>query len=157
MDKFFKDSTYFYKEVLKPLSHIRSNYDLIWDYDDNKYLEEGDSYAKEWNELIVELSNIESPERYHDHEDRLCEYVSASLNWNIKKIRGRWITNDYAHLLELGGFSDVDERELCLAAAGRVKVARQFGQNHYDDMEEGHRSILGAVITNILFHRSNRS
>ena len=41
--------------------------------------------------------------------------------------------------LEQGGFSDDDQQNLLIAAAGRIKVAIDYNQLHFDDMEKGHQ------------------
>jgi hypothetical protein len=142
------------REVLRPLSHIHANWELTWDDATQQYREEENSYARKLNELIEELENATPPAKYHDSEDRLAEYVLKHLNWKIKKAGNRWIGADYAAIIEQGGFHDIDEKELVLAAAGRIHSAIGFGQSHYDDMEESHRRMLAAVMSVILYHRT---
>ena len=156
MKSFFADSgaDCLDREVLRPLSHIHANWELTWDDAAQRYREEEDSYARELNKLIEELDNAAPPAKYHDNEDRLAEYVRKHLNWNIQKVGNRWIGEDYAAILEQGGFHDIDEKELVMAAAGRIHAAIAFGQSHYDDMEESHRRMLAAVISVILYHRT---
>ena len=155
MKSFFADSgaDYLDREVLRPLSHIHANWELTWDEESQKYCEEEDSFAHKLNELIEELENATPPAKYHDNEDRLAEYVRKHLNWNIKKVGKRWIGEDYAAIIEHGGFHDIDEKELVMAAAGRVHAAIRFGQQHYDEMEKSHRRMLAAVMSVILYHR----
>lgn len=142
--------------VLKQLEHIHGNWELIWDHYEDKYLEEDDSYAALLNELIDELGSVNPPQKYHDNEDRLAEYVKSSHNWNIKKVGNRWEGGDYINILEQGGFQDDDEKELVLAASGRIMAARDRGQIHFDDMEKSHKKILAGVLAIILYHRSDR-
>jgi hypothetical protein len=141
--------------VLRPLSHITLNWELTWDHATQQYEPEADSFASILNKTITDLAVIDPPERYHDHEDRLAEYVIANLGWPIRKERGRWVGADYHSILEQGGFEDIDQIELLRAAAGRVHAALERQQMHFDDMEESHQRMLGAVLTIILYHRGN--
>lgn len=152
---FFSWSDLFDYMVTRQLSHIKGNWELTWDHAEKEYEPEEDSYAEKINELVEELSKLDPPSRYHDNEDRLAEYCKESLNWNIKKVGGRWVGSDYASILEQGGFKDIDETNLCIAACGRVKAALDRGQMHFDDMEEFHRKMLSDVVAIILYHRSD--
>lgn len=154
MKSFFGNSDLFDHQVVRPLSHILPNWELTWDANADKYVEEDDSYAKLLNELIEELGVTVSPVKYHDNEDCLAEYVKKSLNWKIYKKGNRWVGMDYFSILEQGGFQDFNQRELLLAAAGRIKAAKDRKQRHYDEMEKSHREMLAAVITIILYHRT---
>ena len=140
--------------ALRPLSHIRHDWELLWDSENDRYLHETDSYAELLNDLIDELGTVSPPAKYHDNEDRLAEYTRDRLGWPIHKQGGRWVGADYESILEQGGFDDIDEEDLVLAAAGRIKAAQAHGQNHFDQMEEGHQRMLAAVIAIILYHRS---
>jgi len=155
MFSFFTQSDIFDHEALRPLSHIRGNWELIWDHKRGRYLEEEDSYANVVNSLLQELEQCNPPARYHDNEDRLAEYVVEHLKWPVKKIGNRWVGMDYESILEQGGFHDLNEANLVLAAAGRICAARSRGQRHFDDMEESHQHMLAAVITIILYHRTD--
>jgi hypothetical protein len=137
--------------VLRPLSHAKANWELVWDGD--QYEPEEDSYAEDINSLIDDLGKLTPPRKYHDNEDRLAEYVKARTNWNVRKVGNRWVGSDYDHILEVGGFNDADQRDLMLAAAGRIQAAVERNQLHFDEMEEGHQKILAAVLTIILYHR----
>jgi hypothetical protein len=141
--------------VTRQLSHIRGNWELTWDHDEEKYEPEEESYAEIINDLIIELSELDPPLKYHDNEDRLAEYCKSTLKWNINKVGNRWVGSDYASVLEQGGFNDLDQKNLCLAACGRVKAALNRGQEHFDDMEEFHRKMLANVLAIILYHRSH--
>jgi len=152
---FFSRSYYLDKEVLRPLSHIMGNWELTWDAEEQKYVEEEGSYAGLLNQLIVEIGKAHPPKRYHDNEDRLGEYVQKHLNWGILKKGKWWIGCDYVSLIQQGGFGDTDQADMFLAAAGRIHAAKKRGQLHYDVMEESHRRILGVVITAILYHRTH--
>lgn len=152
---FFKRSDYLDHMVLRPLSHILPNWELSWDFDKNKFKHEEDSYAEMLNDLIAELDKTSPPSKYHDNEDFLAEYVKENLNWNIEKVGNRWICGDYTSLLEQGGYGDIDEKNLVKSAAGRIQAAQKFGQDHFDDMEEGHRKILAYVLAIILYHRTD--
>lgn len=152
--EFFGGSNLFDYMITRQLSHIRGNWELTWDHKKEQYEPEEESYAGLINELVIELSKLDPPEIYHDNEDRLAEYCKASLNWDIKKVGNRWVGSDYSSVLEQGGFKDWDQKNLCLAACGRVKAALSRGQMHFDDMEESHRKMLADVLAIILYHRS---
>ncbi len=152
---FFAQSDDFDHFVLRPLTHIRGaeNWELSWDAEGQAYVAEDNRLAQLLNELIEELEQSSPPARYHDNEDRLAEFVIKSLKWPIRKIDGRWVGADYAVILEHGGYDDSDQRDLVLAAAGRIRAAFEANQHHFDDMEESHRRMLAAVISVILYHR----
>ena len=139
--------------VTKQLSHIRANWEIEWNHEQKCYDPETDSYAEMINDLIVELSLIKPPKKYHDTEDHLAELCKAKLNWNIQKVKGRWEGGDYISILEQGGFYDINENLLCLAVCGRIKAALSRGQMHFDDMEEFHRKIIADLLATILYHR----
>lgn len=153
IEDFFYNSAFLDIYVLKPLSHIRENWDLSWDPDVKRYIIEEDSFGKEINELITELEITPHPEDYHKNEDILAEYIVEKLNWDIVKIKNRWTNADYKGILEQGGFGDIHEKNLVLAVAGRISTAIKFGQNHFDKMEEGHSIILSNIMSIILYHR----
>ena len=111
---FFKRSDILDYLTLRQLSHIKQNWELMWDDDEARYEPEADSYAEKLNQLIIELGQIDPPKKYHKNEDCLAEYVIANLNWKIKKLHGRWIGEDYAAILEQGGFNDIAEKNLLL-------------------------------------------
>jgi hypothetical protein len=94
------------------------------------------------------------PKRYHDNEDVLANHVIETMKWPIRKEKGRWIGADYHSILEQGGFQDVDQKELIAAAAARIRAAIMCGQKHFDQMEESHQKMLSAVLSTILYHRS---
>ena len=142
-------------EVLKPLDHIKSNWDVTWDSSKRQYEPEDNSFAEQLNQLIEDVATTAPPSRYHDNEDILAEYVIKRLKWQIRKERGRWERIDYESILEQGGFDDVNQAELLTAATGRIYAAFKFGQTHYDEMESWHRRMLGAILTIILYHRFN--
>lgn len=154
MTPFFAKSSYLDMEVLRPLSHILPYWELTWDHAEEQYSEEDESYAAVLNLLIVELSTATPPVKYHDHEDRLAQYVIKHLRWPISKVGKRWAGEDYAAIIEQGGSHDINEGDLILAAAGRIQAAIARGQLRYDDMEESHRIMLGAVLSVILYHRT---
>jgi len=149
---------FFYKSeeldyfVLKPLSHINSNWELSCDRM-NLYRHEDNSFAKLLNELIFELNSVVPYENYHDNEDFLAEYVKEHLNWNIKKIGKFWQGADYLSILEQGGFYDKHEKHLILALAGRIRISINYNQLTFDDMEKAHKKILANILSIILYHR----
>jgi hypothetical protein len=155
MDNVFANSDCLDHMVLRPLSHIRMNWELTWDRKAGTYFVEQDSCAGLLNNLLTELENSSPPSRYHDNEDCLAKFVVEHLKWPIKKIGNRWVGADYDSILEQGGFYDVDQTNLIFAAAGRILVAKRLGQTHFDEMEESHRRMLGAVLAIILYFRTD--
>ncbi len=153
VEDFFYDSVYLDMFVLKPLWIARGTWDLSWDNNTKRYKVEEDSFGNEINALITELEKINPPDNYHDNEDALAHYVKEKLNWGIRKINKRWTGSDYKVILEQGGFGDIDEQDLVLAASGRIHAAINYGQQHFDEMEEGHMIILSNILSIILFHR----
>jgi hypothetical protein len=151
---YFAESAILDHEVLRPLDHIFFDWELSWDNDKKKYDEEETTYAALLNELIEEIEQTAPPADYHESEDRLAKNVIRELKWNIRKEGQRWVGEDYILILEQGGFSDVNERDLVLAATGRVQAARKRGQNHFDEMEDRHRAMLSAIMVAILYHRT---
>lgn len=129
-------------------------WELTWDFEEEKYLEEEGSYAALLNELLKELENVTPPACYHDSEDRLAEYVLEHLKWPIYKVGTRWVGADYESVIEQGTFHDLNEQDLILAAAGRIRSALMRGQKHFDNMEPSHRRMLAAVLSVILFRRT---
>lgn len=150
---FFRNSELLDYLVLRPLSHIEPNWELTWDEESERYVLEDDSFADLLNALVEDLASCSPPVRYHDNEDRLAEHVKVKLGWNIKKVGVRWVGADYQSILEQGGFKDIDQSDLLQAAAGRIKAAVNRGQVCFDEMDESHRWILGAVLSIILYHR----
>ena len=158
---FFEPSDFMEHEVLRPLSHIRANWELQIDPETGRYLEEEDSFAALFNALVNELTTTQPPLRYHDNEDRLGEYVQKHLNWNIRKSGSTWVNQDgsrlhptdYLALMEQGGYDNRGIHNLVLAASGRVHAAIRRGQMHFDDMERSHQIILAGVLATILYHR----
>lgn len=150
---FFANSDSLDHMVLRPLSHIEGNWELSWDKANQCYITEEGSFAAMLNSLISELDQSGPPENYHDNEDSLAEYVIHTLKWSIHKVGGRWV-GDYQSILEQGGIGDANQKNLVLAAAGRILAARNYEQVHFDEMELGHQKMLGAVLSIILYHRS---
>jgi hypothetical protein len=139
MNDFFADSAYLDYMVLRPLSHIHMNWEFTWDRKTATYFVEEDSYAGLLNDLLAELENSSPPSRYHDNEDCLAKFVVENLKWPIKKKGNRWFGANYDSILEQGGFHDIHEANLILAAAGRIQVAKRLGQTHFDEMEKTHQ------------------
>jgi hypothetical protein len=148
-------------DVLRPLSHIRSNWEIRWDHDGQRYFTEDDSFAQELNETIERIAKTDPPTRYHDNEDRLAEFARDRLKWKIRKFGNRWANEsgkpwaiaDYAAALEQGGFSDIDAQHLFYTASGRVHAAIRRDQKHFDQMEDTHREMLGEILAIIIYHR----
>lgn len=139
--------------VLRPLSHITSSWEMTWDHAAAQYEPETGTFAADLNAVIENIATCPRPARYHDHEDRLAESVIRNLGWPIQKKGSRWVGADYASILEQGGFRDFAQADLLSAASGRVHAALSYGQNHIDSMEDGHRYILTALMTIIIYHR----
>ena len=147
---FFSNSEDVLDYVLKPLGHIRGNWDVIWDYDNDRYLEEEDSFGAEINTLITEISKVSPPKNYHKHEDKVAFFQSKT--WDFIQKNGRfWEGAEYSSILEQGSF--YDHEALVLSASGRIKAAIDRGQAHLDEMEEGHKRILCSILSIILYQR----
>ena len=152
---FFRNSELLDALALRQLAHINGNWELTWNEISEQYEPEDDSFASKVNDLIEELSALHPPLKYHDNEDRLAEHVVGRLGWNLKKVGKRWVGEDYPLVLEQGSFGISAQRDLLLAAAGRIKAAIVRRQLHFDDMEESHRKMLADVIAIILYHRAD--
>lgn len=150
---FFARSDYLDRMALRPLSHIAGAWDVRWDDEAGRYEPEEDSFAEDLNFVIDAIASTPRPVKYHDDEDVLAENVLRDLSWPIQKKGGRWIGMDYASILEQGSFRDYGQQRLMVAASGRVHAALDFGQVHFDEMEEGHMNMLAHLIAIILFHR----
>lgn len=154
MENFFANSALLEYFVTKPLSHIRNNWELTWKEETKCYEIEEDSYANDLNLLIQEIKNTPIPNSYHVNEDLLAEYVKNKLGWPIYKEGDRWMCDDYRAIINQGVFGPDGITNLLQAIAGRVCAARNHGQMHFDDMEQGHRLILGFAMATILYVRS---
>lgn len=152
---FFSNSEELEIYVTKQLAHIAPHWELTWNDDSDKYQEEDGSFAYELNKLIDELDKIKIQESYHENEDIVAGYVNTFLNWKIIKDGKKWIGADYNAILEQGGFHDLNQENLMLAVVGRIRTSYQFGQIGFDDMEDGHKKMLGDIIAIILYHRWN--
>lgn len=138
---------------LRPLDHIASSWEVVWDRDGLRCVSEEDSFAADLNLFIDEIAGAVRPTRYHEDEDALIEAYLGATKWPQQKKGNRWIVADYASLLEQAASADLHEARLVSAATGRVHAALDFGQMHFDNMEEGHRRILAQVVTIILYQR----
>lgn len=159
--QFFTASDFMEHELLRPLDHIRPNWELVIDPETGRYYDGEDSFAWLFNQLIDELELAKPPTRYHDSEDSLGEHVRKSLNWGIRKQGGNWVNangarlhpTDYLAMLEQGGFKTDGDSDLIEAVAGRIKAAIDRGQTHFDDVERSHQVVLAGVVGAILYHR----
>jgi len=147
---FFSNSEDVLDYVLKPLEHIRSNWDVIWDCDE--YLEEEDSFGAELNTLINEIAEAKAPVNYHEHEDKVALFQTKSWDF-IKKNGHFWEGAEYKSILEQGSFDDHGQKALVLSASGRIKAALDREQYHIDEMEDAHKMILCAILSIILYQR----
>lgn len=152
---FFRNSVLLDELALRQLSHVNGNWELTWDESMEQYEPEDDSYAIKVNELIKQLGSVVPPLKYHDNEDRLAEHMKGRHGWNVRKEGSRWVGADYPLVLEQGSFKDVGQRDLMLAAAGRIKAAMKRGQMHFDEMEECHQRMLADVLAIVLYHRTD--
>lgn len=153
--EYFENSDSLDYKVLRQLSHINMSWELIWDEEAKEYVREEGTFASILNDLIIEIAETIPPEKYHDNEDALAEYVITHLKWKIHKEGNRWVGEQYESILEQGGFADIDEKNLVQAAAGRIRAAIDRGQVHFDDMEESHQKMLAAVLAIVVYHRDN--
>ena len=148
---FFARSDYLDRMVMRPLSHITMNWEAIWDGD--RYQPENDSFAGDLNQIIEQIASSPRPKRYHDNEDRLAQRVLNELKWPIQKKGARWVGADYQSILEQGAFHDIGQKELGTAAAGRVHMALDYGQKHFDEMDDAHMTMLAALMTIMIYQR----
>lgn len=153
LKQFFAHSEYLDGMVLRPLSHITMNWEASWDCEESRYAPETESFAADLNEVIEQIAMSPRPARYHDHEDTLAEEVLTELHWPIQKKGGRWVGEDYQAILEQGAFSDVGQTDLAAAAAGRVHMAIDLGQSHFDEMDDAHMTMLAGLMTIMIYHR----
>ncbi|WP_192178275.1 hypothetical protein [Mesorhizobium amorphae] len=153
--RFFARSDYLDRMVLRPLSHITTSWEASWDHAGAQYELEPGSFAGDLNQVIRQIAFSPRPTRYHNNEDALAQRVIAELRWPIQKKAGRWEGADYQMILEQGAFQDIGQRELATAAAGRVHMALDFGQLHFDDMDDGHMTMLAGLMTIMIYHRYN--
>lgn len=157
MIHFFDRSLFLDYDVLRPLSHIRANWELSAGDGAFDFLDEEDSFAKDLSLLIDELEITPTPKRYHDNEDHLAELVKRKTGSDIYKLKSRWVGQDYRIILQDGGLYDDEEKNLVQAAKGRISAAIAYGQAHYDEMEDGHRIMLAVILTLILYCRADNA
>lgn len=153
VQKFFELSDSLDYLVLRPLSHITSSWELVWDRETGRYEPEDGSFAEDLNFVLDEILRTHRPTKYHDHEDVLAENTLQTLKWPIQKKGKFWIGADYQSILEQGAFSDWQQQRLITAATGRVHAALDFGQSNFDEMEQGHQTMLAALLTITVYHR----
>ncbi len=79
---FFARSNYLDRMVLRPLSHIASNWELTWDGDSYKC--EPSSFAEDLNILIEAIAKAPRPPNYHDSR---CDSQLQLLAGLSKKYR----------------------------------------------------------------------
>jgi hypothetical protein len=149
---FFAWSSWLDQITLRPLSHIAPYWEATWDDETQRYIPEPRSFADDLNTVIELIATCPRPPKYHDHEDVIAKRVQDA-GWPIQKKGSRWVGADYPGVLEQGAFRDVGQRDLVAAATGRVHAALDYGQTHFDEMEEGHLNMLAAIISIIIYHR----
>ena len=81
------------------------------------------------NALLVKLSEVDPPHKYHDNEDRLAEHVRDNSGWKIRKVIRRWIGVPYESVLEQGEVQDIDQKNL--VRLQRAKLRRQWTEVNY--------------------------
>lgn len=150
---FFASSDSLDYMVLRPLSHIKSSWELRWLGVNELYMEEEDSFAADLNQLIRDLAATAKTPNYHSHEDQIAEYQLSKGSWQIKKKGRIWIGHDYQSILEQGGFLDENQQDLLAASAGRIEAAISRNQLHFDQMEKNHQKMLAGLLSIILYHR----
>ena len=160
---FFSGSCLLDGEVLRPLSHVRSNWELMPDIGGLYEIEE-DSFAGMLNSLVSEIAATTPPSDYHSYENSVAAYMNLVRDETYTLRKGRWryaadgrtlSVHELTYMLEQASCDSNDIPDLVLAAAGRVRAALKFEQHHYDEMEGGHRIMLAALLTIILFRRSD--
>lgn len=148
--KFFAQSEYLDQMVLRPLSHIDQDWELIRGNDG--YLAEEGNLSAHLINLIDVLASTEPPKKYHDNEDRLAEYL-VSMGSKIQKKGRYWIGDDYGFVLQQASLAhQLNHEELIFSAAGRVMAAIKHKQRMFDEMEEGHQAMLAAILTILVFN-----
>lgn len=150
---FFAASENIDHDVLRPLSHITSAWEMLWDREAGSYEPEPGTFAADLNAIIEQIASTPRPDRYHDHEDTLAEAVIRDLKWPIQKKGSRWIGANYESILEQGAFSDFGQQDLASSTAGRVHAALDRGQLDFDHMDESHAHMLAAIMTIMIYHR----
>lgn len=151
---FFYNSEQLDYMVLRPLSHLNGDWELLWDEQNERYEQDGNTFANLLNELIEEIAKTTPPKNYHHYEDSLIELAKKKLNWNIQKDAGRWTVKDYRAPLVEGAYFDFKQEKLIQAASGRIQAAIARGQTEYDTMDNGHQFILSVVMSIIVFQRA---
>ena len=160
---FFSHSELLAHEVLRPISHVRENWELFPGKTE-PYEVEQDSFSSELNTLIKEISVTTPPKNYHKFENNVASYMTAIRDGEYELKNGIWWDHNSGKklnietlefVLEQGSSGWVAAPELVSAAAGRVKAALHYGQQHYDAMEPGHRKMLAILLTIILFRHSD--
>ncbi len=66
IQEFFSWSSLFDYMLTRQLSHIRGNWELTWAHTEEQYEPEENSYAEIVNDLVIELSKLDLPIKYHD-------------------------------------------------------------------------------------------
>jgi hypothetical protein len=162
---FFLHSDLLDHAVLRPISHVMPNWELIQCQDSEYYEEEADSFAAHLNVLIQEISRSSPPRDYHAYENRLAInysevtsgrfYLDGKL-WRDRKT-GNLVQKDFVgHMIEQATCGHYDVPDLVLAASGRIAASLRFGVDHFDKLDHGHMEMLSVIMTDILFRRSDR-
>ena len=141
--------------VLRPLSHIRGNWELQWNYEKLEFLEEEDSFAKDLNQLLRDIADYELPcnYRYHASEDIIARLVKKHLHWNIyRDRRGFWHGAEYIWIIEQGTLYDIDQQEILKALKGRI-LAAIVRKQKFSDIDSGHQAMIAGLFSIILYVR----
>lgn len=157
---FFYRSDYLDYVVLRPLSHVAPNWELVIG-GDYLFEEEDGSLAAHLNVLVEEISLIVPSIDYHSYENNILYNYSNFLNkyqlkgkiWHDKSTGLPLDKSEIGYMIEQGSSGQVDVPDLVMAAAGRIATSMYYGVDHFDKLDSGHMAMLGIIITIILFRR----
>jgi len=152
--KFFADSHWIEFYVTRPLQHIAGAYEIDWDEELRQYVPVDvpleTTLVSQLNDVLETVEALEPKQGYHDFEDKILSSMTA--RYPLFKIGKLWLGEDYATMLEYGGWQQ--QHGILLAAAGRVRAAKKRGQHHFDEMHEAHRDVLGELLAIAVFYLS---
>ncbi|MDG1286323.1 MAG: hypothetical protein P8P30_02025 [Rickettsiales bacterium] len=161
---FFARSDWLDYAVLRPLSHVAGNWELT--PDGKFYKAEEDSLADHLNILIDEIAKTHPPISYHYHENSIASQHRDTKDGSVilSKSKNIWLDPitkkpisiaQVGHYIEQSAARGVDDSELVAAASGRVARSISCDVNHFDDLDQGHLSMLAEIMSIILFMRSD--
>lgn len=151
--------------TLRPLSHVRSNWELVGsESGDPLFEEEEDSYAENLNVLIDEIAAASPSYDYHKLENQIAADYTDAINgryflkgtlWHDKQTGQPIQKDDVGHMMEQASSGSDDVPGLVLAAAGRIATAMSYSVGNFDDLDRGHMEMLAIDLMTILFRRSD--